>query len=100
MLHFSIQIVKEFYIVSRVRWEAKWQNEVEGIKEEIEKQKKLRELRNIWTGNKQLISITKEDSINKKVSFKLQVDTISDVGFQVSASYKFLKGNEKKNNNK
>ncbi len=74
--------------------EAKWQNEVEGIKEEIEKQKKLRELRNIWTGNKQLISITKEDSVNRKVSFKLLVDTISDAGFQVSASYKFLKGNE------
>ncbi len=74
--------------------EAKWQNEVEGIKEEIERQKKLRELRNIWTGNKELINLSKKDSVNRKVSFDLKVDTISDVGFQVSASYKFLKGNE------
>ncbi len=74
--------------------EAKMQNEVEEIKEEMEKQEELRKARNIWKLDKKLIHISKIDSVNRCVAFDLDVDTIDNVGFQLSAFYQFQSGNE------
>ncbi len=74
--------------------EAKMQNEVKEIKEEMEKQEELRKARNIWKENKELIQVSKADTVNRRVTFGFDVDTIENVGFQLSAFYQFQSGNE------
>ncbi len=74
--------------------EAKMQNEVEEIKEEMEKQEELRKARNIWNLDKDLIQVSKVDSVNRRVGFDFDVDTIENAGFQLSAFFQFQRGNE------
>jgi hypothetical protein len=73
--------------------ETKWQHEVRGVKEEMERMEKLREERNIWTGNKKLILVNFEDSGDRRLPFDMDVDTIEESGYRISAYYQELKGN-------
>ncbi len=73
--------------------EARWQHEVREVKEEMEKMERLREERNIWNGNKKLILVNYEDSGDRRVPFDLDVDSIEESGYRISAFYQELKGN-------
>ncbi len=73
--------------------EAKWQLEVKEIKEEVERQKALKEARNIWDKKNRNITVNERDTFDLRVPFNLQVDTIKELGYRISAFYQFLKGN-------
>ncbi len=73
--------------------ESKWQFEVKEIREEIERQKALKEARNIWDKDNRNIIVNDKDSLDRRVPFKFDVDTIKDAGYRISAFYQFLKGN-------
>ncbi|MCW3805824.1 DUF4296 domain-containing protein [Plebeiibacterium marinum] len=73
--------------------EARWQQEAKGIKEEMERQRKLREARNIWDKENRTIRVTEKDTFDRRVPFEFLVDTINETGYRVSAYYQFKKGN-------
>ncbi len=73
--------------------ESRWQLEVKEIKEEVDRLKALKEARNIWDKNNRTIAIDEKDTFDRRVPFSLDVDTIKDAGYRISAFYQFLKGN-------
>ncbi len=73
--------------------EAKWQLEVKEIKEEIERQRALKEARNVWEKEQRSIVVNPIDTFDRRIPFKIGVDTIKESGYRISAFYQFLKGN-------
>ncbi len=76
--------------------EAKWQMEVKEIKDEIERQRALKEARNVWSKERRTISVNENDTVDRRLPFEIDVDTIQESGYRISAFYQFLKGNEVK----
>ncbi|MCW3786748.1 DUF4296 domain-containing protein [Plebeiibacterium sediminum] len=73
--------------------EATWQLEVKDIKEEIERQRALKEARNIWEKEKRSLVVQPKDTFDRRIPFNIGVDTINESGYRISAFYQFLKGN-------
>ncbi len=73
--------------------EATWQLEVKEIKEEIERQRALKEARNVWEKEQRSIVVHPTDTFDRRIPFNIGVDTIKESGYRISAFYQFLKGN-------
>lgn len=90
------ELYKEVYedvVTLLIEKEAKWQHEVKGVKEEMERLKKEKEARNIWVGNKKIIQVSNKDTFDRELPFNIGVDTIMESGYRISAFYQCLKGN-------
>ncbi len=73
--------------------EAHWQSEVKEIKEEMERIRKIKEARNVWNDEREMILVSSKDTFDRRIPFDFLVDTISESGYRISAFYQFLSGN-------
>ena len=71
--------------------QAEWQREVKGIEEQIERERKEKEARNVWKNPKNYF-ISLRDTFDRRIPFDIRVDTIDAQGYRLSAFYQFLKG--------
>ncbi len=78
------------------REEAHWQRLDKDNKERQEQIKKEKERRNLWKTERKM-TVLENDTIDRRVPFKFQVDTLVVSGYQLSAFYQFLKGSLVKN---
>ncbi|WP_075603528.1 DUF4296 domain-containing protein [Saccharicrinis aurantiacus] len=89
------QIYQEVYesVLSKLgHKEAEWQQIVKDQKAKEESIRKEKERRNIWKLDKKF-SINDKDTIDRRIPFEFDVDTIEADSYRLSAFYQFLKGN-------
>lgn len=71
--------------------EAQWQRVVKDQEEIKERRRKAKEARNIWPHTRKYI-ITNSDTLDRRIPFSIDVDTIDAKSYRLSAFYQFLKG--------